>query len=410
MRWKSDSEAVVVTANLNRRCGSRTENEDWNVYWASVTTVKALFHPESGQRLTENQIINHFPNHFELTRKDLMVKNIKRYLREMAKEGIELPDFVPTTYMLPADYSLYVEEFRRCPNATWIMKPYNAAQGRGIFLVNKLAQIKKWSCGRSGATAQQYVISRYIENPMLIGGKKFDLRLYVLVTSYKPLRVYRYTQGFARFCNAKYTNTDVANPFVHLTNVAIQKTADEYNTNHGGKWNIQHLRLFIEATWGKKNAARLFDDVDHIIVHSLRAVQASLINDKHCFECYGYDILIDDHLKPWLVEVNASPSLSTTTRSDKLMKSALLNDVLQLVCGTNYNSKNNNTEKNSASFKPAFLQGPCFDVGDFRVLYDEQYDIDAVKYWNSWGTSNNTSNTNNSTTPPLLSGERNNCE
>ena len=48
------------------------------------------------------------------------------------------------TYLLPADYSLFVEEFRRLPNAMWIMKPSNAAQGKGIFIINKLQQIKKW--------------------------------------------------------------------------------------------------------------------------------------------------------------------------------------------------------------------------------------------------------------------------
>ena len=45
--------------------------------------------------------------------------------------------------------------------------------------------------------------------------------------------------------------------------------------------------------------------MDQLIVHSLKAVQNVMINDRHCFECYGYDILIDADLKPWLVEVVA---------------------------------------------------------------------------------------------------------
>jgi Tubulin-tyrosine ligase family len=56
------------------------------------------------------------------------------------------------------------------------------------------------------------------------------------------------------------------------------------------------------------------------MVHSLKAVQNVMISDRHCFEVYGYDVIIDDALKPWLVEVNASPSLSTTTEADRIMK------------------------------------------------------------------------------------------
>ena len=82
--------------------------------------------------------MNHFPNHYELTRKDLMVKNIKRYRKDMEKENNPLAekdeqgnyvhmDIVPNTYILPGDYTIFVEEFRKNQNIMWIMKPSSKA-------------------------------------------------------------------------------------------------------------------------------------------------------------------------------------------------------------------------------------------------------------------------------------------
>jgi len=70
---------------------------------------------------------------------------------------------------------------------------------------------------------EAYVICRYIDKPLLIGKKKFDLRIYVLVTSYRPLKVWLSTLGFARFCNEKYSCEpgEIDNMMMHLTNVAV---------------------------------------------------------------------------------------------------------------------------------------------------------------------------------------------
>lgn len=195
-------------------------------------------------------MINHFPNCYELSRKDLLVKNIKRYRKDLERDGSLLAekadcsgtasssicskylhlDFVPTTFILPADYNMFVEEYRKNPLSTWIMKPCGKSQGAGIFLINKLSKLKKWSReARNTFTPQigkeSYVISRYIDNPLLIGGKKFDMRLYVLVTSFRPLKAYQFKLGFCRFCTVKYDTsvTELDNMYVHLTNVSVQK-------------------------------------------------------------------------------------------------------------------------------------------------------------------------------------------
>lgn len=191
-------------------------------------------------------------------------------------------DIIPQTYILPGEYTIFAEQFRRNPNEMWIMKPSSKAQGKGIFLVNKLNQLKKWATSskmpfQTLSLKESYVISRYIDNPLLVGGKKFDMRLYVLVTSYSPLHAYLYKDGFSRFCNEKYTAdiAEVDNMFIHLTNVAIQKHSEDYNDQHGGKWSIPNLRFYLEMTRGKVATEKCFDDIIGIIYVSLKSVQVS---------------------------------------------------------------------------------------------------------------------------------------
>ncbi|KAL2724010.1 putative tubulin polyglutamylase TTLL1 isoform X1 [Vespula squamosa] len=347
----TDMDKSVIVHNFEKRGWSQVgPQDDWNVYWAATQSCRNIFSVETGYRMNDNQIINHFPNHYELTRKDLLVKNIKRYRKDLEREGNPLAerrsgsgkylhlDFIPVTFVLPADYNMFVEEYRKSPQSTWIMKPCGKSQGTGIFLINKLSKLKKWSREvrnpfNPNLTKESYVISRYIDNPLLIGGKKFDLRLYVLVASFRPLKAYLFKLGFCRFCTVKYDTSiqELDNIYVHLTNVSVQKHGDEYNSIHGGKLSLQNLRLYLESTRGKTVTEKLFSNISWCIVHSLKAVAPVMANDRHCFECYGYDIIIDNKLKPWLIEVNASPSLTSTTVNDRILKYKLVDNIISVV-------------------------------------------------------------------------------
>uniref|UniRef100_A0A3B3ZF68 Uncharacterized protein n=1 Tax=Periophthalmus magnuspinnatus TaxID=409849 RepID=A0A3B3ZF68_9GOBI len=340
VKWVTDIEKSVLINNFEKRDWVQvSENEDWNFYWMSIQTIRNVFSVDTGYRLSDDQMVNHFPNHYELTRKDLMIKNIKRYRKDLEKEGNPLAE--------KDENGKYIYlEFRKNPSSTWIMKPCGKAQGKGIFLINKLSQIKKCNC----------FIQQNINNAHLV-------IIPCLLEERSLIYVFMYKLGFCRFCTVKYTpsTSELDNMFVHLTNVAIQKHGDDYNHVHGGKWTVSNLRLYLESTRGKEVTNRLFDQIHWIVVQSLKAVAPVMNNDKHCFECYGYDIIIDDKLKPWLIEVNASPSLTSSTANDRILKYNLINDTLNIV------TPNGDMPDCRWNRSP-----PREAMGNYQVLYDEE--------------------------------------
>mmetsp|Transcript_14800 Transcript_14800/g.40502 ORF Transcript_14800/g.40502 Transcript_14800/m.40502 type:complete len:180 (+) Transcript_14800:440-979(+) len=140
-----------------------------------------------------------------------------------------------------------------------------------------------------------------------------------------------------------------------------QKHSEDYNEDHGGKWHIHNLRLYTQATYGQEATDRMFLGIRGLIYHSLKACQSIIINDKHCFELYGYDVLIEGNLRPWLIEVNASPSLSATTPSDLALKTGVINDVLNIVFPDDFPEVNKNNNRDESAWRG----------GGFRLLVDE---------------------------------------
>ncbi|KAE8574253.1 hypothetical protein XENTR_v10003346 [Xenopus tropicalis] len=223
------------------------DDGDWDFYWCDVGWLRENF---DHIYMEEHVRICHFRNHYELTRKNFMVKNLKRFRKQLERESGRTEaskcDFFPKTFELPAEYHLFVEEFRRNPGITWIMKPVARSQGRGIFLFRRLKDITDWRKDggrpdeqREDIPVENYVAQRYIENPYLIGGRKFDLRIYVLVTSYVPLKAWLYRDGFARFSNTRFTLSSIDDQCI-LYSAAIggQRGAVTFLSKWGGGSDI----------------------------------------------------------------------------------------------------------------------------------------------------------------------------
>lgn len=392
----SSSEYNTIYDVLKSRGWKEGEGDnEWNIFWADKDWIHGSYEKV---HLDPHQHINHFLNHYELTRKDLLVKNMKRMRRQYEKDGKseeahERFNVYPMTYVVPQEYNMFVEEFKKHLGSTWIMKPVGKSQGTGIFLVNKLAQVQNWKptnsykppaanrdledeeTGKEGP--ELYVVQKYVDDPLTIGGKKFDIRLYALVVSYQPLVVYMHRGGFCRFSLSRYT-TDKSNMgdlAAHLTNVAVQKHSGKgaYKRT-GGKWDVNYFRKYIHAIAGADTVNKMFSGIEDIVINSLLSVQKAMISDKHAFELYGYDILIDRHFKPWLLEVNASPSLTANTVADYDMKFGLLDDLLTLL----------DMEK--------YLSGNELQIGGFDLLYKDGIRFappDSAMYTSYMGCANN---------------------
>jgi len=164
---------------------------------------------------------------------------------------------------------------------------------------------------------------------MLINGLKYDLRIYVGITSINPLRIYIYEEGLARFATCQYreAGSDTRyNRYMHLTNYSINKfnkkafvqnnDPSQLDSNIGSKWSLAGLRKELNRLG--IDEYQIFKKIEDIIIKTIISAEPILNNAfemfvphrNNCFELLGFDVLVDSHLNPWLLEVNMSPSLA----------------------------------------------------------------------------------------------------
>ncbi|KAJ8962622.1 hypothetical protein NQ318_001015 [Aromia moschata] len=299
-------------------------SSDFNLLWTGS-------HPKPGtfRSLAPHQRVNHFPRSYELTRKDRLYKNIERMQHI---KGFKNFDFIPQTFVMPMEYRDLCTTHHKI-KGPWIVKPVASSRGR----VETPHQVP---------LEEPVVVAKYISNPLLVAGHKCDLRLYVVVTSVDPLLVYIYEEGLVRFATVKYDSShkQLWNPCMHLCNYSINKYHSDYvksddpsAENVGHKWTLSALLRHLKAEG--KDTALLMSQIEDMVIKAVLGSANSIISackmfvphNNNCFELYGFDILIDEHLKPWLLEVNLSPSLNCDSPLDVRLKSAMLADLLSLI-------------------------------------------------------------------------------
>ncbi|XP_030767601.1 tubulin polyglutamylase ttll6-like [Sitophilus oryzae] len=305
-----------------------SEGENWNLYWTDLSITV-----ERCKDMKRFQKINHFPGMLEICRKDLLARNLNRMQRLFPRDY----NFFPKTWCFPADLGEAITYAKLRKNKTFILKPDAGSQGRGIIITKSLKEIRPSDRG---------ICQVYISKPCLIDGYKFDLRVYTLITSCEPLRIYIYKEGLVRFATSEYkepNGVNITNVFMHLTNYAVNKHSRTYNQELDGSGSKRKLSWFnsymrslnydIDTLWCK---------IDDVIIKTVLSAYPVL---KHsylacfpnhdvfpaCCELLGIDIMLDKKMNPLILEVNHSPSFHTDTILDSEVKEALLSDMFAMM-------------------------------------------------------------------------------
>lgn len=156
-------------------------------------------------------------------------------------------------------------------NNIWIAKPAGLSRGRGIEVFSSLVEILD-NCHREG----QWIVQKYIENPMIIEGRKFDIRQWVLVTSWNPLTIWFWNKPYVRFPAADYDPNNLNDRFVHLTNNSVAKYAKNcVEFGQGNMWDIETFSDYLQNEYGedKWEEGGLRKRFQEVIKYTLESVQ-----------------------------------------------------------------------------------------------------------------------------------------
>ncbi|CAG2118952.1 unnamed protein product, partial [Medioppia subpectinata] len=285
---------------------------EWDVLWSHEYPFVRNFLPQ----LRPYQRVNKFPGSGFITNKvNLATSQLKH---------------IPQAFSLPTEKEQFLQHAKEHPEKLWVQKDSNH---RGI----RVLDLQSLNLEASGTFVQEY-----IQKPFLIDGKKFDIGLYVTMTSINPLRVYILdNEALLRFCARPY------HPF-NSTDLNSYVVGDDYTPT----WLMPSLRkYFIDLNLNMKESFNAYlrslgKDPNFVwkqIEDSIKTVyyakeeQMLRLTDtfettRHFFEMVRFDFALDEDLNVYLMEANMSPNLSSAHFApNKLLYEQVIFNLLSLV-------------------------------------------------------------------------------
>ena len=294
---------------------------EWNVMWTYPDPYGGM-DPLSPERLRADQLVNHYPSSPFASKSQLA----------------QLPfDFIPLAFDVPEETDAFIDAYRQHPEKLWVRK--NRSH-RGIRLTSPHETELFLD-----TSADPVMVQEFIHPPHLICNRKWDMGVYVLLTSLQPIRAYAYNDIVLRFCPKDHREQ------LDPADIGSYVVADDYTApwnldgfaryRDGNRYTVDMLRYCLSQhgsslEWTDALPAQCLGAVRAIIEHHAEDML------QHCseypggqqqfFELYRFDFVFDEQLNAHLMEVNFSPNLSAVARPplDDLF-ARLIRDAFSLV-------------------------------------------------------------------------------
>eukprot|EP00347_Sterkiella_histriomuscorum_P022313 403330922 len=270
------------------------------------------------------RIYNKIHNNHNLSDKKHLFHNMKEYY--LAK-NIDPFKILPLTYVIEnglndVEFDKFEQQFhvfaqQEGVENIWIIKPgEDTNRGSGIIVSKDFSEIKQLVRDKaSRGVDKTAILQKYIENPLLINKRKFDIRCYGLLTSINGnLMGFFYQDGYLRTSCKEFSVQNLNNKFIHLTNDAIQKYSDDYGKfENANKLSYQDFDKYFEnnGDFDLRFNRDFLPQIRGVIRDSFNAVASKIDVERrlNTFELFGYDFMITDDFELKLIEANTNPSI-----------------------------------------------------------------------------------------------------